>query len=80
VLAQIELPPGLDPGAGAFAPDGMYYVGSRAQRSLERIDLTERRYRGRAVTVDDIAFPRGVAALDDGAFIVASGTHPVHGG
>jgi hypothetical protein len=42
VLAQIELPPGLDPGAGAFAPDGMYYVGSRAQRSLERIDLTER--------------------------------------
>ncbi|HTU71398.1 MAG TPA: hypothetical protein VMF11_13895 [Candidatus Baltobacteraceae bacterium] len=80
VLAQIALPAGLDPGGGAFAPDGTYYVGSRAQRSIERVDLTARRYAGRALALEGIAFPRGFAVLEDGGFVVASGTHPVRGG
>ncbi len=79
-LARIDLPAGLDPGGGAFAPDGMYYVGSRSQRSIEQVDLAARRYCGRAVTLDGISFPRGFAVLDDGGFVVASGTHPVLGG
>jgi hypothetical protein len=80
ILAQIELPAGLDPGGGAFAPDGIYYVGSRSKRSIERVDLAAQRYSGRALTLDGILFPRGFAVLDDGSFLVASGTHPVSGG
>ncbi len=79
-IARIDLPPGLDPGGGAFGADGAYYVGSRARRSIECVDLAARRYRGRAVSLDGIAFPRGFAMLGDGSFVVASGTHPVLGG
>ncbi|MGA7357081.1 MAG: hypothetical protein WA431_06740 [Candidatus Cybelea sp.] len=79
-LARIDLPAGLDPGGGAFASDGTYYVGSRSQRSIERVDLTARRYRGPAIALAGISFPRGFAVLDDGRFVVASGTHPVLGG
>jgi hypothetical protein len=80
VLAQIGLPAGLNPGGGAFGPDGMYYIGSRSLRSIEQVDLAARRYCGRALTLDGISFPRGFAVLDDGSFVVASGTHPVLGG
>jgi hypothetical protein len=79
-LARIDLPAGIDPGGGAFAPDGLYYIGSRSQRSIEQVDLAARRYCRRAVTLDGISFPRGFAVLDDGGFVVASGTHPVLGG
>jgi hypothetical protein len=78
-LGRIDLPAGLDPGGGAFGANGMYYVGSRAQRSIERVDLAGRQYRGRALTLDGIAFPRGFAVLSDGSFIVASGTDPTRG-
>lgn len=79
-VARIELPAGLDPGGGAFGHDGTYYVGSRSQRSIEQVDLATRRYTGRAVTLDGISFPRGFAVFDDDRFVVASGTHPLHGG
>jgi len=78
-LARIDLPAGLDPGGGAFGNGDLYYVGSRSQRSIERVDLAARRYLGRALTLDGIAFPRGFAPLRDGGFIVASGTHPRSG-
>jgi hypothetical protein len=65
---------------GACALDGMYYVGSRSQRSIEQVDLSARRYCGPAVALDGISFPRGFAVRDDGGFVVASGTHPVRGG
>jgi hypothetical protein len=78
-FGRIDLPAGLDPGGGAFGAGDMYYVGSRSQRSIERVDLAARRYCGRALALDDIAFPRGFAVPSDGAFIVASGTHPVSG-
>ena len=79
VVAQIELPANTDPGGGAFAPDGTYYIGSRSHRTIEKVDLTARRYCGRALMLDGILFPRGFAVVD-GGFIVASGTHPVLGG
>src|SRR5580704_3551755 len=50
-------------GGAAFASDGTYYVGSRSQRSIERVDLTARRYRGPAVALTGISFPRGFAIL-----------------
>ncbi len=78
-IARIELPAGIDPGGGAFATDGTYYVGSRSQRSIEHVDLAARRYLGRALTLEGIAFPRGFAPLNDGGFVVSSGTHPVLG-
>jgi hypothetical protein len=78
-FARIELPAGLDPGGGAFGDGDVYYVGSRSQRSIERVDLRARRYLGQALALDGIAFPRGFAPLSDGGFIVASGTHPVSG-
>ncbi|MGB6984397.1 MAG: hypothetical protein WBD74_00330 [Candidatus Aquilonibacter sp.] len=79
-FAQIELPAGLDPGGGAFGAGDTYYVGSRSQRALYQVDLGARQYVGQALALDGIAFPRGFAPLHDGGFIVASGTHPVHGG
>jgi hypothetical protein len=78
-FARIELPAGLDPGGGAFGVGDTYYVGSRSQRSICRVDLRERQYLGRALALDGIAFPRGFAPLSDGGFVVASGTHPVSG-
>jgi hypothetical protein len=78
-FARIELPAGLDPGGGAFGTGDTYYVGSRSQRSIYQVDLGTRRYLGRALALDGIAFPRGFAPLSDGGFIVASGTHPVTG-
>jgi hypothetical protein len=78
-FARIGLPAGLDPGGGAFGTGDTYYVGSRSQRSIYQVDLGTRRYLGRALALDCIAFPRGFAPLTDGGFIVASGTHPVTG-
>jgi hypothetical protein len=77
---RIGLPAGLDPGGGAFGSENTYYVGSRSQRSIERVDLAAQRYTGRALALDGIAFPRGFAVLAGGGFIVASGTHPTRGG
>ena len=79
-VRHIPLPADIDPGGGAFAPNGAYYVGSRARRSLELIDLTGGLYCGRAVNLRAILFPRGCAVLNDGTFIVASGTDPRTGG
>lgn len=79
-IVRIELPAGLDLGGGAFGPDESYYVGSRSQCSIHKIDLSERRYCGEAFYLEGVSFPRGFAVLDDGRLIVASGTHPVHGG
>ncbi len=78
-FARINIPAGLDPGAGAFGNGDTYYVGSRSQHSIERVDLKARRYCGRALALDDVDFLRGFAVLSDGGFIVASGTHPVSG-
>jgi hypothetical protein len=78
-IARIDLPPGLDPGGGAFGTGDRYYVGSRSQRSIYQVDLRARRYDGQALALEGIAFPRGFAPLSDGGFIVASGTHPVTG-
>jgi hypothetical protein len=78
-FARIDLPAELDPGGGAFGSGDLYYVGSRSQHSIERVDLGARRYCGRALTLEGIAFPRGFAVLSDGGYIVASGTHPVRG-
>jgi hypothetical protein len=78
-FARIELPAGLDPGGGAFGTGDRYYVGSRSQRAIYEVDLAARRYVGRALALDGIAFPRGFAPLSNGGFIVASGTHPVSG-
>jgi hypothetical protein len=79
-IAQIELPPGLDPGGGAFGAGDVYYVGSRSQQAIYQVDLSERRYVGRALALDDSGFPRGFATLPGGGFIVASGTYPARGG
>ena len=79
-IGHIPLPADIDPGGGAFAPNGAYYIGSRARRTLEMIDLNEGLYCGRAVNLRAILFPRGFAVLDDGSFIVASGTDPKTGG
>src|SRR5579863_1058038 len=79
-IARIEVPSGLDPGGGVFGSDGMYYVDSRSQSSLHKVDLATRRYCGQALSLEGILFPRGCAILGDGRFVVASGTHPARGG
>jgi hypothetical protein len=78
-LARIELPAGLEPGGGAFGTGDTYYVNSRSQRSIHKVDLRALRYIGCVLALDGIDFPRGFAPLNDGGFIVASGTHPVSG-
>ena len=79
-IGRVPLPADIDPGGGAFDADGMYYIGSRARRSLEQIDLMKREHCGRALDLREILFPRGFAVLEDGSFIVASGTDPKRGG
>jgi hypothetical protein len=78
-IARIDLPAALEPGGGAFGAGARYYIGSRSQRAIYEVDLAARRYCGEALVLDGIAFPRGFAVLDDGEFIVASGTHPATG-
>jgi hypothetical protein len=78
-LARIDLPAGLEPGGGAFGSGDTYFVNSRSERSIHEVDLGSRRHIGCALALNGIAFPRGFAPLDDGGFIVASGTHPGSG-
>lgn len=76
-IARVDLPAGLEPGGGAFGHRDAYFIGSRSKRAIYHVDLRTRQFLGRALALEEIAFPRGFGVLDDGGFIVASGTHPV---
>ncbi len=78
-FARIELPQDSIRAVGPLGQAICIYVGSRSQRSIERVDLGTQRYLGRALALYGIAFPRGFAPLSDGGFIVASGTNPMSG-
>ena len=66
--------------AEAHSARTLYYVGSRSQHVIHKIDLVAERDYGLAVSLAEVAYPRGFAVLGDGRFVVGSGTHPVHGG
>ncbi len=71
---------GLDPGGGAFGPDGRYYVGARRRRTILAMaaDLDGD---GEALLPDGVVpFPRGFGFGLDGRLYLASGVGPSGGG
>jgi hypothetical protein len=67
---------GLNPGGGNFGPDGRYYVGLRAQRTIMAF-TRELNSAGEYVLPPHIVpFPRGFAFGHDGRLFLASGIGP----
>jgi DNA-binding beta-propeller fold protein YncE len=68
--------PGLDPGGGAFGPDGRYYVTMRRRRTILALPATLDGT-GESLLPDGIVpFPRGFGFGPDGRLYLASGTAP----
>jgi outer membrane protein assembly factor BamB len=76
-----ELPsiPGLNPGGSKFGRDGRLYVGSRSQRSVVAIDLSNPATPVTFIPGTYVKFPRGLAVGTAGEFYLASGTDPATG-
>src|ERR1700757_3239665 len=73
VVRETGAIPGLNPGGGNFGPDGRYYVGLRAARTIMAfappLDAA-----GEAVLPSAVVpFPRGFAFGQDGTLFLASG-------
>jgi DNA-binding beta-propeller fold protein YncE len=76
VVRETGAIPGLNPGGGNFGPDGRYYVGLRAARTIMAFapSLDEA---GEAVLPSAVVpFPRGFAFGHDGTLFLASGIGP----
>ncbi|MEH2545497.1 sugar lactone lactonase YvrE [Bradyrhizobium sp. AZCC 2262] len=68
--------PGLNPGGGNFGPDGRYYVGLRAARTIMAFAPTLDGSGEAALPSAVVPFPRGFAFGDDGTLFLASGIGP----
>jgi DNA-binding beta-propeller fold protein YncE len=76
VVRETGAIPGLTPGGGNFGPDGRYYVGLRAARTIMAFapNLDEP---GEAVLrAAVVPYPRGFAFGQDGTLFLASGIGP----
>jgi hypothetical protein len=67
---------GLNPGGGNFGPDGRYYVGLRAARTIMAFAPTLDRPGDPVLPSAVVPFPRGFAFGQDGALFLASGIDP----
>ena len=76
VVRETGVIPGLNPGGGNFGPDGRYYIGLRAARTIMAFKPTLDGS-GEAVLPDAVVpFPRGFAFGHDGTLFLASGIGP----
>jgi hypothetical protein len=66
----------LNPGGGNFGPDGRYYVGSRAARSIIAFAPTLDRPGEPVLPSAVVPFPRGFAFGQNGTLYLASGVGP----
>ncbi|TYL89890.1 hypothetical protein FXB40_33650 [Bradyrhizobium rifense] len=67
---------GLNPGGGNFGPDGRYYVGLRAARTIMAFSPTLDRAGEAVLPSPVVPFPRGFAFGRDGTLFLASGIGP----
>jgi hypothetical protein len=67
---------GLNPGGGNFGPDGRYYVGLRAARTIMAFATTLDRAGESLLPFAVVPFPRGFAFGLDGTLFLASGIGP----
>ena len=64
---------GLNPGGGNFGPDGLYYVGLRAARTIMAFAPTLDKAGEAVLPSAVVPFPRGFAFGQDGTLFLASG-------
>lgn len=76
VVRESGLIDGLNPGGGNFGPDGRYYVGLRAARTIMAFALTLDRPGEVVLPPEVVPFPRGFAFGQDGTLFLASGVGP----
>jgi DNA-binding beta-propeller fold protein YncE len=73
VVRETGAIPGLNPGGGNFGPDGRYYVGLRAARTIMAFALTLDLAGEAVLPTAVVPFPRGFAFGQDGTLFLASG-------
>jgi DNA-binding beta-propeller fold protein YncE len=76
VVRETGAIPGLNPGGGNFGPDGRYYVGLRAARTIMAFGPTLDAAGEAVLPSAVVPFPRGFAFGQDGTLFLASGTGP----
>jgi hypothetical protein len=76
VVRETGVIPGLNPGGGNFGPDGLYYVGLRAARTIMAFAPTLDGSSEAVLPTAVVPFPRGFAFGQDGALFLASGIGP----
>jgi len=67
---------GLNPGGGAFGPDGRYYVGLRSARTIIALPAGLDAAGDYRLPPGIVPFPRGFAFGEDGRLFLASGIGP----
>jgi hypothetical protein len=76
VVRETGAIPGLNPGGGNFGPDGRYYVGLRAARTIMAFTPTLDGAGEAVLPSAVVPFPRGFAFGQDGTLFLASGIGP----
>jgi hypothetical protein len=76
VVRETGVIPGLNPGGGNFGPDGRYYVGLRAARTIMAFAPTLDAAGEAVLPSAVVPFPRGFAFGQDGTLFLASGIGP----
>jgi hypothetical protein len=76
VVRETGVIPGLNPGGGNFGPDGRYYVGLRAARTIMAFAPTLDAAGEAVLPTAVVPFPRGFAFGQDGTLFLASGIGP----
>ncbi|HEY0800965.1 MAG TPA: hypothetical protein VGD54_08975 [Steroidobacteraceae bacterium] len=76
VVADSGVIAGLNPGGGNFGPDGLYYVGLRAARTIRAFAPTLDGSGEPVLPSAVVPFPRGFAFGQNGTLFLASGMGP----
>jgi hypothetical protein len=76
VMRETGVIPELNPGGGNFGPDGRYYVGLRAARTIMEFAPTLDGAGEVVLPPAVVPFPRGFAFGHDGTLFLASGIGP----
>jgi len=76
VVRETGAIPGLNPGGGNFGPDGRYYVGLRAARTIMAFAPTLDAAGEAVLPSAVVPFPRGFDFGQDGTLFLASGIGP----
>lgn len=76
VVRDTGVIPGLNPGGGAFGPDGRYYVGLRSARTILALSPELRSTGDHVLPAGIVPFPRGFGFNAAGRLFLASGIGP----